>query len=156
MKVRRVPLAQRGDSKEFSIGRNAYKREGPGERNTPLYIESASVDAQFIADMSEDAIAVQSPQIAAGIGDLPIESAQHIVGLCVQQNGANDPVRLGARTSAAVNQAVGIECQNQLVRAEPGEGFLVDKIAQDLLRARGISQRLHEDRSSIVISQLLR
>ena len=60
-------------------------------------------------DVDEDALAIKLPQVAMGVGDLPIDGAHHGVRRGVEQHSADHPSGAAPLGCAARNQAMGIE-----------------------------------------------
>ena len=117
------------------------KASGPARGKRPFDIQSRTIDAKFVADVDEDAASIKLPKILARICQLPIDGANNVASLCVQQDGTNhSDGGIGFGCSRASNERMWIKGEEQLLRAEPSQRFLVFKIADDLVGTRRVPE----------------
>src|SRR5258708_37111322 len=124
-----MPLPQGGDRHQFSVRSNANEGQRARKRNPAFNIQSRAIDAQLISDVDEDAVSVKLPKILARIDHLPINSAHDVSAVCVEHDRTyHSDFRAVMGRSRTVNQGMWIERKEQLLRAEPGQRFLIVKV----------------------------
>ena len=153
MQLLRVPFALSANDDRVSAGGCAQKLQRSTKRDCALQFQATAINAQFVANVDENASGIQLPEEPFKIVDSPISRLENGVSGNAQEDGANH-ARGFRRLLATLNQWMGIESEQHLVGPQPRQGRVLFEITQQSLGASLIAQRLQRNGSECLAGQI--